>query len=39
MARIKFLNTHIDSLTMDEAIYEINKLIQAYDLNKSLFED
>lgn len=31
MARIKFLNTHIDSLTMDEAIYEINKLIQKKD--------
>ena len=31
MARIKFLNTHIDSLTMDEAIHEINKLIQKKD--------
>lgn len=31
MARIKFLNTYIDSLTMDEAIYEIDKLIQKKD--------
>ena len=28
MSRIKFLNTEVDNLTMDEAIYEIDKLIQ-----------
>lgn len=28
MARIKFLNTYIDSLTMQEAIYETEKLIK-----------
>lgn len=28
MSRIEFLNTHIDNLTMDETIYEIDKLIQ-----------
>lgn len=31
MARIKFLNTHIDSLTMEEAVCEIDKLIQKRD--------
>ena len=28
MARIKFMNTDIDNLTMAEALNEINKLIQ-----------
>lgn len=31
MARIKFLNMHIDSLTMGEAVCEIDKLIQKRD--------
>lgn len=31
MSRIKFLNTHIDSLTMEEAVCEIDKLIQKRD--------
>lgn len=31
MARIKFLNIRIDSLTMDEAIHEIDKLIRKKD--------
>ena len=28
MSRIKFLNTEVDNLTMDEAINEIDKLVQ-----------
>lgn len=31
MTRIKFLNTHIDNLTMNEAISEIDRLIQLND--------
>lgn len=33
MSRIDFLNTQIDNLTMDEAIAEINKLIQNHSYN------
>lgn len=28
MARMKFMNTEIDNLTMDEALVEIDKLIR-----------
>ena len=35
MSRIKFLNTYIDNLTMDEAIVESEKLIKNGKYNYS----